>query len=315
MLERHVMDRVAGLLKARRALWVIAAFLYPVLGSVPSHAALFSDDEARKAAADLRAEVLQMRTAQETRLTRIESSVDAIQKTLDRLDQAVKGIPALQSQIDAVGTDLANLRGEIEVQRNANTQLEKRNKELYLDIDSRLKVLEQGLSDLSAKLQKPPEPERAENAKPTVANTDPEVAPTPKAEEPKNTPAPPTAAEQKAYDQAIALFKANNFVASAKSFQSFLKVHAGSALEPNAEFWLGVSHYRLKAYTAAENAFKELIKKHPDSPKAPDALYNLANAELDGGNAEAAHDTLDDLISRYPGTDAAAKAKARLGRK
>jgi len=36
---------------------------------------------------------------------------------------------------------------------------------------------------------------------------------------------------------------------------------------------------------------------------------------LEAGNASAAHDSLDELINRYPASEAAAKAKARLGRK
>jgi TolA-binding protein len=56
-----------------------------------------------------------------------------------------------------------------------------------------------------------------------------------------------------------------------------------------------------------------LLKDYPDSGKAPDALLNIASAQADMGDSAAARRTLEQLIRDYPKTDAATRAKQRLG--
>jgi tol-pal system protein YbgF len=296
-------------------------------GALPSYAGIFSDDDARKSIYDLRADLLQLKTADETRFTRIESNIDTlqqasnrIQQSLDRIDQSLRNLnlPALQSQLESVNSDVARLNGAVEVQTNAVEQDQKRNKEFYLDLDSRLRALEKPIlvKKEEAAIVSAAEVSSSVEAG-SAATTTPDLpVKTPNAGVSTTSQAsPPTMAEQKSYDQAQQAFKASNFVVAVKEFQAFSKAYPRSSLSANAQFWLGVSHYRLKAYTAAEKSLKEVVMQYPDSPKAPDALLNLASVQLDAGNAAAAHDSLEQLISRFPASEAAAKAKARLGRK
>ena len=56
-----------------------------------------------------------------------------------------------------------------------------------------------------------------------------------------------------------------------------------------------------------------LITNYPTSPKVPDALLNVASAQSDLNDNAAARRTLEELIQKYPQSEAALKAKQRLG--
>lgn len=310
-----------------RALGLPAALLLALgllLAPVAAHAGLFSDDEARKATADLRAEVLQRNTAEDARFAHIEANIDALQQSsqklqesIDRLDQAIRnlGLPALASQIDGLSQDLARLRGQVEVQGNQIDQSQKRNKEFYLDLDTRLKVLE----DRAKAADAAPPPDAAAATAPGANNGMAAPVPVPgapaaQAGAPTPVVTPPTAKETQAYEAAYKLFKAGSYPAALKAFQAFGKSYPNSSYAPNVGFWTGMAHYRQKAYAQAASALQGVASSYPDSPKAPDALLNLSSVQLEQGDAKAAHQTLEDLLNRYPDSEAAGKAKARLGR-
>ncbi|MDE3012249.1 MAG: tol-pal system protein YbgF [Pseudomonadota bacterium] len=299
-----------------------------LLAPFAARAGLFSDEEARKAATDLRAEVLQRRAADDTRFARIESNIDALQQSnqklqesIDRLEQSIRnlGLPALASQIDGVSQDLARLRGQVEVQGNQVDQTQKHSKEFYLDLDTRLRVIEQERAKAADAAKAQQEQAAAADAG-TPANNG-IVPPVPVAGAPAAaggpaTPVvtPPTARETQAYDAAYKLFKAANYPAAIRAFQAFGKSWPNSSYAPNAGFWMGMAQYRQKAYGPAAAALQAVASAYPDSPKAPDALLNLSSVQLEQGDTKAAHHTLEDLLNRYPSSEAAAKAKARLGR-
>ena len=54
-------------------------------------------------------------------------------------------------------------------------------------------------------------------------------------------------------------------------------------------------------------------RDYPDSAKVPDALLNIGSAQSELGDNAAARKTLEELIARHPQSEAAAKAKQRLG--
>lgn len=298
-----------------------------LLAPFAARAGLFSDEEARKAATDLRAEVLQRRAADDTRFARIESNIDALQQSnqklqesIDRLEQSIRnlGLPALASQIDGVSQDLARLRGQVEVQGNQVDQTQKHSKEFYLDLDTRLRVIEQERAKAADAAKAQEQAAAADAGTPANSGIEPPVpvAGAPAAAGGPVTPVvtPPTARETQAYDAAYKLFKVANYPAAVRAFQAFGKNWPNSSYTPNVGFWMGMAHYRQKAYAPAAAALQSVASAYPDSPKAPDALLNLSSVQLEQGDTKAAHHTLEDLLNRYPSSEAAAKAKARLGR-
>jgi tol-pal system protein YbgF len=92
-----------------------------------------------------------------------------------------------------------------------------------------------------------------------------------------------------------------------------VKAYPRSPLAASAQYWVGNAQYARKDYRASIASQRQLLLVYPDSPKVPDALLNIASAQADMGDAAAARKSLEELITKYPQSDAAAKAKQRLG--
>ena len=60
-------------------------------------------------------------------------------------------------------------------------------------------------------------------------------------------------------------------------------------------------------------AQRQLVQQYPDSAKVPDAMLNIASAQGELNENAAARRTLEELIAKYPASEAAGKAKQRLG--
>lgn len=265
----------------------LAAALFLAAAGTAS-AGLFDDDEARKRIEEIRAE--QARSARETgdRIGRLEESVRNI------------GVVDLLRQIEQLNGEIARIRGQLEVLANQNEQVQKRQRDFYLDIDSRLKRLEGGAGASAAPASAAPAA-----AAPAATGAAP-AAPARAATRDEQ------AREMKAYDAASNLFRKNDFVSAAEAFGAFLKDYPQSALAPNALYWIGICHANTRDFKNALAAQESLLARYPQSPKAPDALLAIAAIQADQGDAGSARNTLEDIIARYPGSEAAGKARTRL---
>jgi tol-pal system protein YbgF len=236
----------------------MAAFSF---ASLPAHAGLFDDDEARKAITDLR------------------TKVDALQQDLNnRLgDKADKtGTLDLINQNEQLRQDIAKLRGEVEVLANDLAEAQKRQKDFYIDLDTRLRALE---------------PKKV-----NVDGQEAEVDP----------------GEQKAYESAMQLFKDGDYKSAGAAFNDFVHRYPQSAYAPNAQYALGNSFYVQNDYRDALSAQQVVVKTYPTSPKAPEALLNIASCYVELKDKAGARRALDTLIDKYPDSPAAATAKERL---
>ncbi len=253
--------------------------------SAAAHAGLFDDEEARKKIEELR--VAQDRNAREAseRIGRLEESVRNI------------GVVQLLRQIETLNAEIAQLRGSLEVLANQNEQTQKRQRDFYLDLDSRLKRLEGGSA---AQAPSGGVPATATAAVEPAAAT----PPAPSREE--------QAREVKAYDAASGLFRRNDFASAAEAFRAFLKDYPQSALAPNATYWIGICQANLKDYKGALSTQSGLVARYPQSPKAPDALLAIAAVQTEQGDHGSARNTLEDIIARFPGSEEAGKARTRL---
>jgi tol-pal system protein YbgF len=265
----------------------LAAAALALAAAVPAHAGLFDDEEARRRIETLRQELSQQGRDNEARIARLEESIRNI------------GVVELLRQIDALNAEIAKLRGAIEVLGNQNDQLQKRQRDFYLDLDSRLKRLEGNGG---------PGPASAAPATAAPASVALAVPATPARAPTKEE----QAREIKAYDAASNLFRRNDFASAIEAFRAFLKDYPQSQLAPNAEYWIGIGYANLKDYRNALATQEGLLARHPQSPKAPDALLAIAALQSEQGDNGSARNTLEDIIARYPGSEAAGKARTRL---
>jgi len=233
---------------------------------------LFDDNEARRRIDALRSQMQENQRALEDRLAKAEAASADRNALLD-----------ISSQLDALRSELARMRGQIEVLANQAETAERRQKDLYLDIDTRLRKLEQGAEQQAAAPQKPP----AGGEEPTPAET-------------------------RAYQAALDQFKLGNYALAVAAMQGFLVTYPSSKLAPNAQYWIGMAHSGQRDYKASIAAQRKLLAAWPDSEKAPDAMLSIASAQETMGERTSAQKTLQDVIARYPSSSAAASAKQRL---
>ena len=278
------------------------------LGAHVAQAAIFDDDEARR-----RVEATNIRLSQLER--RVEDRLAA-------LEQQVKGqgLADIANQLQLLQADVAKLRGQVEVVTYELEQSQKRQRDLYVDLDTRMRKLESAAAaERSAAAAPGTAPEAgAPGAPPPEAAAPPPVAatappPGPVAALPPTRNSTDGVAEQRAYDAALDQFKRGDYAGAINGFNAFLKSYPRSALASSAQYWLGNAQYARRDFRGSIATQRQLLKDYPDSGKAPDALLNIASAQADMGDSTAARRTLEQLIRDYPKTDAATRAKQRLG--
>jgi len=255
----------------------------------PVRAGVFDDDQARQRILSVETEMRQKQAAVDERITKLEASIKNL------------GLLELVNQIEELKTDIARLRGQIEVLNNQVATVDKKQRDFYLDIDSRLRRLEQpggapksgaNATDASPVAQSPGQQSSAHVDAKDISKQN--------------------AAEKKAYDVAYGFFQKKDYAKALAAFQSFANDYPNSSLVPSAQYWLGLSHQNLRDLKNSLAVQQSLIKNYPDSTKVPDAMLAIAAIEAEQGNDANSRNRLEDIIARYPNSDAATKARQRL---
>ena len=237
----------------------------------PAQAGIFADNEARDQIQQLEA--------------RIRTLEDAGR-------QQVKSLLDLQSQIEALNSEIRKLRGQNEETAHGLQDAEKRQKDFYVDLDTRVRHFESAAEAATKEAVPPPTPVAAIPADPT----DPAV-------------------ENRAFEAAYGLFKSGNHANAVQAFQEFLSAYPDSVHIPNAHYWMGKSKFSLKDYKGALLSYQTLLNDFPGTPKAADALFGIAGCQRGLKQPVASLKTLKQLIARYPASEAAIKAKKLLAAK
>ncbi|HET7779083.1 MAG TPA: tol-pal system protein YbgF [Rudaea sp.] len=254
-----------------------------------------------------------------TKLEQDQAGQNGAQANIDLVNQ----INALQSQVQT-------LQGQIEELRHQVDETKSRNKEQYIDLDSRLARLEgRGgpapaaagaaggnngqLQDitLGATPAAPP-PGAAVAPRAPAGAPPPNVAPPPAAAAADAAPTANAGDEKADYDQAFSALKDGRYAESARRFQAFIGQYPNSELTPNSYYWLGESYYVTQNYPISLDTFQKLLAQYPNSQKAPDALLKVGYCEYEMKKWDQAEATLNQVVQKYPDTTVARLAQGRL---
>jgi len=241
---------------SRLACLVLAAWL-----PLQAHAGLLDDDEARKAILDLRAKV-------DAIARDLKAQIDNKSDKTSQLDMLNQHEQTLQ--------EIARLRGQIEVLANEISKAQNNQKQLYADLDARIKKLE-----------------------PQQANVDGQVAEV-------------LPAEKTAYESAYALVQSGDYKGATSALQDFVRRYPDSAYAANAQYWLGNAYYALGDYKKAIAAQEVVTTTYAGSTKVPDAMLNIGSSYALLKDSKNAKKALQQLVSKYPESSAAKTAKDRL---
>ena len=276
---------------------VAAALLFAV-AAAPAQAALFGDDVARKAVADQQKRVDGLYARYDELAARMAKLEDGLKAQAAQTAAATQPVFEFGNQLQALREELRSLRGQIEVVSNNIEANAKRQRDMYVDLDTRLRRFEQSAPATPAPGAQAPAPGGASSPGGASAAA--------------SATAGASAEETKAYEAAQQHRKIGNYQAAVTAFQAFVGQHAKSPLAHRAQYWIGDSYFNLRDYKNAIASQQKLISTYPDSASVPDALLNMASAYIELGDSAAAKKTMDSLVSRFPATDAAEKARRRL---
>jgi tol-pal system protein YbgF len=274
-----------------------------------SQAALFEDDEARRAILDLRQRLETLRLAQIQSSDQIlQKSLDQAQKQIDLLRRQLEvdssqakqdgrlAALQLQSQIETLKQDIAGLRGEREQLVRDISLLQRAQKEAFLDMEDRFQKLSEQLAKREASAAVIEEEVKVNKVTVQVDGfeflADPE--------------------EKRDFEAAFVLFRKGDFSAAAKEFGQFVKIYSASGYKPSALYWLGSAKFARRDFNEAIAQLRTVVTDFPNHARAPEAMLTIGNAQIEIKQAKEARKTFNELLKLYPTTEAAAAAKDRL---
>ncbi len=237
----------------------------------------------------------------------LEARIVQLERKLDS-----RGLVDLLDQMQAIQRDVQQLRGSIEVQSHNLESLQKRQRDLYLDIDRRLVQIERGGAAATPDAGGMPAaglPGAPEMAAPAVPGA---TAGQPAAAAPAVALNP--AGERKDYDAALEVLKEGRYSEAASKFEAFLKQYPSSSYADNAQYWLGEVFYVTREFQRALSEFDKVLKDYPNSSKVPDARLKIGYIRYELKDWAGARDMLSRVVQGHPGTTTARLAQERLDR-
>jgi tol-pal system protein YbgF len=251
-----------------------ALYLLPLCIALPTQAGLFTDEDAHKQIQQL-----------EARIVVLEESKK----------EQTKSLFNLQEQIDLLHTDTRKLRGANEELTHGLQDAEKRARDFYVDLDTRIRHLDVTVATAQA---------TAEAVANSVATAEVEEI---VVEEPYDP-----AKENRAFEAAYLLLGEGQYAEATTSFQEFIAQYPNSAHIPNTKVWLGNAQFGSNDYESALTTFKDALNSAPNDSRAADILFNIAGCQQGLDQIDDAIKTLEQLVSQHPKSKAAKKAKKLL---
>lgn len=233
----------------------------------------------------------------DTRLTRIERIVS---------NESLLG---LANQGEALRADLRAMHNDIDLLTNSLEASRKQQRDLYADLDRRMKILEArgAIGGAAAGVG-------AAAAAGAVAGASSAAAGSGEAGAPGGDLAAIGTDDKAAYQAAFALLKDGQYDSAIAAFGKFLIAYPTSQLAENAQYWLGEAYYVNKSYPEAQAAFQRVVDKYPQSRKRPDALLKIGFCQYELKQWEPAKGTLSQVTKQFSDTPAGHLAQQRLDR-
>ena len=243
-----------------------------------------------------------------------------LEQRLERLERILQNqsLTDVVMQLQRLQQEVQQLRGELELQSHTLDALNKRQRDLYLDIDQRLSNMQAGAGAASS-LEVP----SAAAAPPEVAPVDTPIEQPPmerpvaepsQEERPVNLTPPDPKQEAEAYQAAFNLLQKGRYQESIQAFQEFLRQFSGGSYEDNAQYWLGEANYVSQDYDNALSEFTKVVERYPTSSKVAGALLKSGYIHYEKKDWPQAREFFERVKQEYAGSTEARLADKRLER-
>jgi len=216
---------------------------------------------------------------------------------LDRRLQAIERVMENQSlvqltqQVETLERRSDELQGMSETLHHEASGTAERQRQLYLDLDTRIQELEANVEAIRASMNVLDGGTLQQGELPVPGGSD-----------------------RDNYRVALELLREERYEQSAASFKQFLIEFPSSQLASNAQYWLAESYYASNQFDKALADFTLVIDKYPNSSKVPDALLKVGYCNYSLKRWNDARAALTRVQTEYPTTTAARLADQYLKR-
>ena len=252
------------------------------------------------------------------RVEETSRALDKIRQEIIRLGNQMENRAMLDlfQRVDELGDEISQLRGELEIQGNDLSDIKKRQRELYLDTDRRLRDLENRALNQSSMVPPPqiPTQDTSTDLTPGTDSTGTAVIAPVTSTTQTVQPSGTSSEEKAAYQASFDTLKEGRYKKAKSSFKSFLNQYPNSIYAGNAQYWLGEANYVTRNFEQGIIEFKQVIERYPKSAKVPDAMLKLGYTYYELKQHNEAKAILQELRRRFPKSTAFRLAGKRLDR-
>ncbi|CAH1903712.1 Eukaryotic translation initiation factor 3 110 kDa subunit [Candidatus Nitrotoga sp. HW29] len=123
-------------------LYVLLFAGWSAIATSSAHAAFFTDEEAHNQIRQLKERVFNLEGSGKQQTETIKQQADTIKQQIEIRKQQTREILDLQAQLETQKDELRRLRGQDEMQAHSLQETEKRQRDSYIDLDTRLRRFE-----------------------------------------------------------------------------------------------------------------------------------------------------------------------------
>ena len=118
--------------------------------------------------------------------------------------------------------------------------------------------------------------------------------------------------EEETYDAAFDLLKQSLYADAAVAFTQFIQRFPNSELTDDAWYWMGEARFVTREFSQSLGAFQNVINNFMDSPRIPASYLKVGYIQYEYGAYIKARETLNFVLSSFPNHRVVVNAKARL---
>ncbi len=212
-----------------------------------------------------------------------------LQERIIRLERLMEQQSEMYLRLQQLQNELRSIRGELEVQGHKLEKLQRRQNEIYRDLDDRIGKLERAAASGGSETA---------TSQPEAVGAEPDIA--------------VGMEEQQAYQQAFAHLRKLEYPQAVSGFAEYLQRYPEGRYAAKAQYWLGEIRYVRGAYRKAIAEYRKLIERYPDNAKVPEAMLKIGLSYRELGKKAAARKQFSELITRFPDSPEAEEAKRYL---
>lgn len=225
----------------------------------------------------------------------VQIKLNDLDTRLQRIERVVtnRSLLDLANDDEALRKDMRAMHNDIDQLTNGLEQSRKQQRDLYADLDRRVKSIEsRGGAGAATAAAAGGSGSMASGAAVDSAAS--------------------AGDDKSSYEAAFGMLKDGQYDHAIAAFEKFLAAYPDSSLAENAQYWLGEAYYVNKAFAEAQTAFQRVIDKYPQSRKRPDALLKIGYCQYELKQWDQAKATLSQVAAKFADTPAGHLAQQRL---